>query len=124
MANHEICRNSKTDQKLRAFVPTKRLLDHARYVSHLVCDGTYKLIWQGYPVLVVGTTDRMKMFHPFGLCVTLKEEASDFEFLFSSLKKSIFEIYKIDLGPRILVADGAAAETNGLFKRSDQQKSE
>ena len=27
---------------------------------------TYKLIWQGYPVLICGTSDRDRHFHPFG----------------------------------------------------------
>ncbi|CAF4641731.1 unnamed protein product [Rotaria sp. Silwood2] len=39
--------------------------------SHLCSDATYKLVWQGFPVLIIGTTDLNKAFHPFGLAIYL-----------------------------------------------------
>ena len=32
-----------------------------------VIPSSYKLIWLGFPVLVVGTTDKARQFHPFGI---------------------------------------------------------
>ena len=78
----------------------------------MCADATYKLIWQGYPVLLVGTTDRAKKFHPFGLSVTVKEEAADFAFIFRSLKNTIAKICEFDYNPTTLIADSSAAITN------------
>lgn len=72
-------------------------------------DATYKLVWQGYPVYVVGTTDRNQVFHPCGLGVCANETASDYQFIFQSLKK-----YNSNWNPSILLADGSAAITKGF----------
>jgi hypothetical protein len=70
----------------RFFVSSKTLLKLAFNVNHIHADATYKLIWQGYPVLVVGTTDKIRQFHPFGLCTCSNEQTADFVFLFEALK--------------------------------------
>jgi hypothetical protein len=77
-------------------------------------DATYKLLQHGYPVLLVGTTDKARMFHPFGvaLCCSEKEEA--FSFIFKSIKESLFSIYNYDYEPNILVADAAEATRNAF----------
>ena len=72
---------------VRVFVTTRRLLVNTAFVNHLATDGTYKLIWQGYPVLMLGTTDQNRSYHPFGIAITLKEERDDYAFIFNSLKK-------------------------------------
>jgi len=33
---------------------------------HIMADGTYKLIYHGHSILIFGTTDLGKHFHPFG----------------------------------------------------------
>ena len=72
-------------------------------------DATYKLIWQGYPVLIVGVVDNNKSFHPIGLIVANSETSEDFEFVYSSLKK-----FDPSFQANFLVADGADAITNGF----------
>jgi hypothetical protein len=37
-------------------------------------DGTYKITYQGFPLLIVGTTDMNREFHPFGLMITKREK--------------------------------------------------
>ena len=69
-------------------------------------------IQHGFPVLIVGTIDKSKKFYPFGICCNEKEEA--FQFIFSSVKDSVCEIYKVDYEHTILVADASDAITNGL----------
>ena len=75
----------------------------------LQTDATYKLTWQGYPVLLVGTSDADKVFHPFALAVTKGETTTDFTFLFQALHNAYLE-----WSPTILMADGSDAISNGF----------
>ena len=73
------------EQTIQIFFTTKRLIQLTVHATHVCTDGTYKLIWQGYPVLMVGSTDANKKYHPFGIAITLTEDADDFEFIFESV---------------------------------------
>mgnify|MGYP002790673476 FL=1 len=53
--------------------------------KHIHADATYKLTWQGFPILVCGTTDSNRKFHPFGITVCTNEKTEDFKFMFRSL---------------------------------------
>ncbi|CAF4227099.1 unnamed protein product [Rotaria sordida] len=81
---------------------------------HLHADATYKLIWQGFPVLIVGTTDFNKAFHPFGLAVCSNEKTKDFEFIFNSIQVGMEKINKDLLYPTALISDAADAIKNGF----------
>lgn len=65
-------------------------------------DATYKLIWQGYPVLCIGARDANYAFHSFAVAIIKKETQEDFAFIFQSIKKAVPE-YK----PSVLLADGS-----------------
>ena len=60
--------------------------------------------------------DKTKAFHPFGLAITSDEQEDDFEFLFRAIKLAC-ESCSINYEPTILIADSAAAITNG-FQRA------
>lgn len=77
-------------------------------------DATYKLVWQGYPVLQIGTTDLHRKFHPFGLAVCTHETQADFKFIFGSLKKAVFEKFGSNINPQYLVADAAESIHNAF----------
>ena len=79
--------------------------------KHICADATYKLIQHGYPVLVVGTTDKDKKFHPFGVAMCCNETDDAFKFIFKSIKDCVQEIFQYDYQPTILVAE---AITNGF----------
>ncbi len=96
------------------FISTKRLLEIASRATHIHADATYKLIWQGFPVLVVGTTDLNKAFHPFGLAVCKDEQTKDFEFLFSSLQIGLDKIGRPRIEPSALVSDASFAIINAF----------
>ena len=81
----------------------------------MCADATYKLIWQGYPVLVVGTTDKQCAFHPFGISLCMNEQTNDYEFMFKSIQLTVERLYNIFYCPVILVADASAAITNGFI---------
>ena len=55
----------------------------------LQADATYKLIWQGNPVLIIGITDTKNQFHPILIAVCSNETHNDYHFIFSALNKGI-----------------------------------
>jgi hypothetical protein len=75
------------ENKFRFFVTTKRLMKMASKSTKIHADATYKLIWQGFPVLIVGTTDLDRHFHPFGIAVCSNEKTQDFLFVFRALQE-------------------------------------
>ena len=94
----------------RFVVTTKRLLANVLKTKH-IC---YKLIWLGFPVLIVGTTDKAKRFHPFGIGVTSSETSTDFAFIFHAISKGVVILTGTKYKPEVLIADAAAAITNGF----------
>lgn len=65
-------------------------------------------------MIVVGTVDLTKTFHPFALMITKTEKAFDHEFLFESLKDKLYEKFEEEYNPSFLLADAAHASTNGF----------
>ena len=49
---------------------------------HLCADATYKLIWQSFPVLISGTIDLQRHFHPVSESIYSNEAVDDFTFIF------------------------------------------
>jgi len=76
----------------RIFISTRRLLTTSSTSTKIHADATYKLVWQGFPILIVGTTDADRHFHPFGLAICTNEEKQDFKFLFQSLVNGVEKI--------------------------------
>ena len=76
----------------RLALTTKRLLTNSQQSDLVQADATYKLIWQGFPVLIAGTTDLQRQFHPLCLAICSSETESDFCFLFKSLKNVVSKI--------------------------------
>ena len=74
------------------------------------------MILEGYPCLTVGTTDKNKSFHPFGLAIVFRETEEDIAFVFNAIKKSKLAnppssfVYN----PNRLIADSAPAIHNGF----------
>ena len=97
-------------ESFRLFVTSKFLLTLAsKHLKVLQADATYKLLWLGFPVLIIGMSDREKVFHPIGISLCKGEGEADFEFIFKSLVIGFsrcglnpIEDEKIDL-----MADGA-----------------
>ena len=115
VANYEISSTDDDKPTMRMFFTTKRLIGLAHHNSvHICADATYKLIWQGYPVLIVGTTDKEKKFHPFGLAVCMNETEEDFSFIFRSLKLTVNRICNFNYQPTTLIADASGAITKGF----------
>lgn len=116
IVNYDVVIDDTHEEKneFRFLVSSKILLQNAIKSDKMHADGTYKLIWQGFPVLVVGFTDRIRRFHPIGVCVTTNERTADFNFLFHSVKRAIADIFDTQLKPSTLIADAADSIKNGF----------
>lgn len=97
------------EQELKIILSTRRLLALCKNSQLLQCDATYKLLWQGFPVLLAGTTDSSRVFHPVLLAVTTGETSEDFKFVFRALHN-----FHLEWTPTFLLADGSEAITNGF----------
>jgi len=98
----------------RFLLSTPRLLQNSTKSNSLQADATYKLLWYDFPVIVIGTSDKDRHFHPYGISVCSGETSEDFESVFKLLKSGceMFGEYK----PNILIADCAEAITNGFTR--------
>lgn len=97
------------EQDLKIVISTKRLLQNLKKSAMVQIDATYKLIWQGYPVMILGTSDKNQVFHPFGLAICKDEAAEDFAFIFRA-----FHNFDPHWNPSVLLADGSEAITGGF----------
>lgn len=79
----------------------------ATMTDKLHADATYKLIWQGFPVLVCGTTDMGRHFHQFGVGVCVNEKQEDFAFMFNTIKESVQGIFDEKVDFKVLISDAA-----------------
>ena len=52
----------------------------------VVTDGTYKLNYEGFPILLIGTVDLNREYHPFGILITKTEDHDDYQYMFQRLK--------------------------------------
>ena len=71
---------------------------------------------KGYPVLICGTTDKHKQFHPFSLNICSHETEVDYEFMFATVKHSAKKFFNFDYRPNTLIADAAPAIHNGFMR--------
>lgn len=98
----------------RFVVSTKRLLSHCQNLQNICADATYKLVWQGFPFLVMGTVDRAKKFHPLCFSCTSHEQQDDFEFLFQTIKSATEKFGGYEFHPKLLISNASYAITNAF----------
>lgn len=100
----------------RLCLSTPRLLKLGADTTNVHADATYKLIWQGYPVLILGFSDAGRKMHPMGVAITVSETKKDFKFLFSAIAHgvSLVTSNKVTFAPTHLISDAAPAIKNGF----------
>lgn len=100
----------------RFAVTTKELLKKFIGLETFCVDATYKNNYMGYPMMVLGTVDRRKTFHPlvYGCCSG--ETAEDYAFFFESIRRAMTEYFNHDFAPKIMIADGADAIRNAFYQ--------
>lgn len=92
------------------------LLQILKNVKTICIDATYKLNWQGFPLMVLGTVDRTKRFYPLVYACCSHERATDYTFIFECVKKAIRTHFNEDFSPEVLIADGADAIRNAYYE--------
>ncbi|CAF0902265.1 unnamed protein product [Didymodactylos carnosus] len=76
--------------ELFIFMTTRRLLSASSKSTYLQVDGTYKLNWNDFPLLICGTSDSQRHFHPYGIALVNSDEAATcYIELFKTLKWSV-----------------------------------
>lgn len=93
----------------KVFWTTNRLLSFINISNSINIDSTFKLNYNGFPVIVVGTTDKNCAFHPFGLSLVTNETWESYFFIFSSLVK-----FCNTFSPKVLIADSDQSITKGF----------
>lgn len=104
--------NENETRYFRFMFSTQRLLKNSIGANTLVVDATYKVNWQGYPFVIIGTVDRSRKFHALAYGCTTNERAEDYEFFFYTLIDAVKAIHNVDLQPTVLIADGSIAIRN------------
>lgn len=98
----------------RIVLSTKNLLKQCIVTDILHADATYKLIWQGFRVLIVGTTDKNRKFHPICLTISTNERKADFKTTFQGIKSNLLSIFSKTFEPKILICDAAKSIQNAF----------
>lgn len=97
----------------RCFIATQNLLKNAVNREVISADSTYKMVWEGFPLSPIGTTDQDRHFHLYGTLLSKMEAGGDFEFAFRAIKLAVQKIHNFDMKPTVLISDAAGAIHNG-----------
>ena len=104
---------SKEVAEFRMCFSTPRLLGfcpNGKGTSDMVHgDDTANVCWNGFPVLLMGFTDKGRVFHPIILAVCSSKTATDYTFMYGTYKS-----FRPDHIIRYSMTDGASAIYNGL----------
>lgn len=104
------------EMKFRFCLSTPNMLEKFINLDKICIDATYKLNWNGFPLVVLGTVDRKKRFHPLLYACTSHETTDDYAFVFESVRNAIEIFFEEAFEPTTLIADGAMAIRNAFYK--------
>ncbi|XP_043246603.1 uncharacterized protein LOC122394085 [Amphibalanus amphitrite] len=90
---------------------TRSLLVAAAAADVIHVDATYKLNWQGYPVLIAGVTDAASQFFPCIFAVMTSEKEGDYTSLLRVMKDEVEKATQQTFAPRVVMGDCAEAVT-------------
>ena len=82
-------------------ISTKNLLRKCTHSDILATDNTYQIVYQGFPMGLVGTIDQDKHFHPIMFTLQTKERNVEVEFVLKSIKVNISYINTLYTYPSI-----------------------
>ncbi|OWZ11619.1 hypothetical protein PHMEG_00015330 [Phytophthora megakarya] len=98
-------------------VSTKKLLrqadrDPATFILHL--DATYKLTQAGYPVIVVGLSDRARHFHPLAIFIVSQQKQPQYTEVLQLLQRAFVAVTNKPLRVQYVMGDADIAQWNAL----------
>ena len=78
---------------LFVFITIRKLISTAPLSNLLQVDATFKLNWNEFPVIVFGSSDGNRRFHPYGIAViSTNEAASSYITLIQTIKERVFTV--------------------------------
>lgn len=83
----------------RFCLSTPALLEKFIGLKTICIDATYKLNWNGFPLVVLSTVDRRKKFHPLLYACMSHETTEDYTFVFETVKNSLEVLYEVSFQP-------------------------
>ena len=116
------CSSVNEPFSFRFCLTTPLLLQFFIGLTTIAIDVTYKLNWNGYPLIVLGTLDRQKKFHPLLYACTSSETTQDYSFVFETLRNGIEVLLGEKFQPEILIADGADSIRNAFYGSFESAK--
>lgn len=75
----------------------------------IATDGSHKVTWNGFPVIMVGCTDVAQHFHVAAVALSKFEKTEDYEDTLRSVKAAIAKIWNYELEPLYGMSDHAAS---------------
>lgn len=82
------------------------LLGCLKHAGDVSTDGTYKLLWENYPVIVIGVNDKGRRFHPVLLLLTNRETKEDYILAFNEMTVRFQSFYGFQPKITSLISDG------------------
>lgn len=114
-ADKTICLDVLTESKteISFIITTRRLIETNAVNADIIhADTTYKVNASGFPLTVVGVSDKNGTLHLLGFAITTSEKTEDYKFIFSTLKDISKKLTGVDLQPTTLVSDASLAIRN------------
>lgn len=103
------------DDAFAIVVSTKRLLRNSIGWQNICSDGTYSIVWQGFPIIDVGFVDRANHYHLTALCLTGRERTAEYEFVFETIQNAAQKLMQSEPHPNVLISDAAPAIRNAFY---------
>ena len=92
---------------VRVIMSTRRLLVNGSKSEVVHVDATYKLTWNGFPVLISGVTDGGRQFFPTVFAVMQGETTEDYTVLLQTMKDAVEEASGLAFRLRTVMGDCA-----------------
>ena len=106
VVHHNINRDG---QKVSVMLSTRSLLMAAAASDVVHVDATYKLNWQGYPILIAGVTDAASQFFPCIFAVMTSEKEEDYTSLLQVMTGKVEKATQQVFAPRVVMGNCAEA---------------
>jgi hypothetical protein len=94
---------------------SKKLMANCERQGMIHIDGTYKLVKNHFPVVVIGITDIAGQFHPIAFCITSSEDTHSFTEFYRGLLE-LAEKMGIEFYPDFIMQDSWDASLTGASK--------
>lgn len=108
--------------KFHMLFTSRTLLANALSSDVLAADATYKCLFKGYPVIVVGTVDLCKKFHLIGIALASDETTETYEDIFKGIRTGVSQVFQKEYDPELLLSDAAQQIKMGFKNTFGQEK--